>query len=103
HIIEMGPGAGINGGQVIYEGEGDGRLPNTPIKINQNPRTATGHFTIENANHNNLQNIHVTIPKHVLVAVCGVSGSGKSSLMLEAFLAKYPDAITAGQGRIGTS
>src|SRR5699024_7263621 len=60
-------------------------------------------FTIEKASHNNLKNINIKIPKNVLVSVCGVSGSGKSSLMLEAFPEKYPDTIMVGQGSIGIS
>src|SRR5699024_1823614 len=55
------------------------------------------------ANHNNLKNITVNIPKHMLVALCGISGSGKSSLMLEAFLEAYPETITVSQKTIGIS
>src|SRR5699024_9707555 len=47
--------------------------------------------------------INVNIPKNALVSVCGVSGSGKSSLMLEAFPEKYPETIMVGQGSIGIS
>ncbi|GAA0136924.1 excinuclease ABC subunit UvrA [Paenibacillus sp. YSY-4.3] len=109
-IIEMGPGAGVHGGEVIYQGELEG-LKNSPaatilnysLNINKNPRDIKGHFTIKNASHNNLKNISVNIPKNVLVAICGVSGSGKSSLMLEAFAESYPETIMVGQGSIGIS
>ncbi|MGG4554251.1 ATP-binding cassette domain-containing protein [Paenibacillus humicus] len=109
-IIEMGPGAGVHGGEVVYQGKLEG-LHNSPaatnlnysLNINKNPRDIKGHFTIKNASQNNLKNISVNIPKNVLVAICGVSGSGKSSLMLEAFAESYPETIMVGQGSIGVS
>lgn len=109
-IIEMGPGAGVHGGEVVYQGKLEG-LQNSPaatilnysLNINKNPRDIKGYFTIKNASHNNLKNISVNIPKNVLVAICGVSGSGKSSLMLEAFAESYPETIMVGQGSIGIS
>ncbi|WHX50081.1 excinuclease ABC subunit UvrA [Paenibacillus woosongensis] len=109
-IIEMGPGAGVHGGEVVYQGKLEG-LENSSaatnlnysLNINKNPRDIKGHFTIKNASHNNLKNISVNIPKNVLVAICGVSGSGKSSLMLEAFAESYPETIMVGQGSIGVS
>ncbi|MCG7336283.1 ATP-binding cassette domain-containing protein [Sporosarcina sp. ACRSM] len=109
-IIEMGPGAGVNGGEVVYQGPVE-ELKNKPTAttlthqqtINKNPREIKDYFAISGANHNNLKNISVTIPKNVLVSVCGVSGSGKSSLMLESFTEIYPETISVGQGGIGTS
>lgn len=109
-IIEMGPGAGVHGGEVVYQGKLEG-LQNSPaatnlnysLNINKNPREIKGYFTIKKASHNNLKNISVNIPKNVLVAICGVSGSGKSSLMLEAFAESYPETIMVGQGSIGIS
>ena len=109
-IIEMGPGAGINGGKVIYQGKLD-TLKDTPtaasldhkLKINKKPRAIKSYFTIKGANHHNLKNISIHIPKHVFVSICGVSGSGKSSLMLDAFAKNYPETIMVGQGSIGVS
>jgi len=109
-IIEMGPGAGTNGGEVVYQGKLEG-LKNSPtakalkhkLKINKNPRDIKNYFSIRRASKNNLKNISVGIPKNVLVSVCGVSGSGKSSLILEAFTERYPKSITVEQGGIGIS
>ena len=109
-IIEMGPGAGVNGGEVVYQGKLEG-LKNAPtattlnhkLTINNNPRTIKNYFTINKASNNNLKNITVNIPKNVFVSICGVSGSGKSSLMFEAFTKKYPETIMVGQGSIGIS
>ncbi|MCC3357792.1 ATP-binding cassette domain-containing protein [Bacillus sp. REN16] len=109
-IIEMGPGAGVNGGEVVFQGKVE-YLKNSPtatalnhkLNINKNTRDIKSYFTINSANNNNLKNINVDIPKNVLVSICGVSGSGKSSLMLEAFAEKYPESIMVGQGSIGIS
>lgn len=109
-IIEMGPGAGVNGGEVVYQGRLEG-LKHSPtgialdqkLKINKNPRNIESYFKIENATYNNLKNINVDIPKKVLVSICGVSGSGKSTLMLEAFTEKYPETIVVEHGSIGIS
>lgn len=109
-IIEMGPGAGMHGGKVVYKGRLEG-LKNTStlttldhqLSVNQNPRKSESFFSIQSANDNNLKRISVDIPQNVLVSVCGVSGSGKSSLVFEAFRARYPETIAVGQGSIGTS
>lgn len=109
-IIEMGPGAGVDGGEVTFQGKlsqlsssSTSRVLKQKQIMNQHPRKHVGYFPIIDANHNNLKNISVNIPKHMLVALCGVSGSGKSSLMLEAFLEAYPETITVSQKSIGIS
>lgn len=109
-IIEMGPGAGINGGEVMYQGElallETSRAATSldhKLDVNRTPRTIKDHFTIQEANHHNLKNISIDIPKNCLVSICGVSGSGKSSLMMNAFKDRYPDTITVSQANIGVS
>ncbi|MCG5103741.1 ATP-binding cassette domain-containing protein [Oceanobacillus alkalisoli] len=109
-IIEMGPGAGVHGGEIVYQGKLEGLESSEAatslhekIKINQNPRERNDFFVINKATNNNLQNVSVSLPKHTLVSICGVSGSGKSSLMTEAFTEQYPETITVGQGSIGIS
>ncbi len=110
-IIEMGPGAGTRGGEIVYQGKPE-ELKNAPnasttlnhhLEINNHPREIKDYFKIKDANNNNLKDISISIPKNVLVSICGVSGSGKSSLMLEAFPEKYPDTIMVSQDRIGIS
>lgn len=109
-IIEMGPGAGVGGGEVVYQGKVEG-LNNSPtakalkhrLKINKNPRDIGDYFSIRSANNNNLKNINIDIPKNVLVSICGVSGSGKSSLIMDVFAEKYPESIKVEQGGIGIS
>lgn len=109
-IVEMGPGAGTGGGEIVYQGSLAGLKHSKAatslshqIQINEKPRKINRYFTVKNAKHNNLKNITVDIPKNVLVAVCGVSGSGKSSLMLGAFKEQYPEVIVVEQGSIGIS
>lgn len=84
HFIQIGPGAGINGGQVIYEGkvpedwwETDARMVRTPLPIRKNQEW----LKVYGAKCNNLQNIDVELPLGKLICVTGVSGSGKSSFV----------------------
>ncbi|WP_062353281.1 ATP-binding cassette domain-containing protein [Bacillus kwashiorkori] len=109
-IVEMGPGAGVNGGEVIFQGK-LAEMKNTPtatalfnqLEINKNPRNFKECFTITKAKVNNLNDVSVNIPRKVLVTICGVSGSGKSSLMLETFMKQHPETIAVGQSSIGIS
>ncbi len=110
-IIEMGPEAGVGGGQVVYQGTASGLADSEfasttlehPLEINQQPREITDYFEIKNAQNNNLKDLNLEIPKNVFVSVAGVSGSGKSSLMLEVFPERYPETIQVSQDPIGIS
>ncbi|NHJ38515.1 MAG: excinuclease ABC subunit UvrA [Asgard group archaeon] len=94
-IVDMGPGAGVNGGNIVAQGSLNTILKNENsitgrylsgikgIKIPKNRREANGNLTIKGVSHNNLRNIDVTFPLGVLNCVTGVSGSGKSSLVIE--------------------
>ena len=112
YIIEMGAGSGINGGEVIFEGSLNelkksktktGLSLNEKIVLNDNPKISNEFFEIKNAKSHNLKNVSVKIPKGVLVAVTGVAGSGKSSLICEEFIKKYQDSIVINQKPIGVS
>jgi excinuclease ABC A subunit len=73
------------------------------VPLKDSFRSPTGKLSVKNANVNNLQNISVDIPTGVLTVVTGVAGSGKSSLINEAFLQQHPDAIVIDQSAVGVS
>jgi excinuclease ABC subunit A len=96
HVIDMGPGAGVHGGEIVAQG--------TPAEIMRNPASLTGQYlsgkreisvprvrrkgsgwtlTVEGARQNNLRNLRVDVPLGTMICVTGVSGSGKSSLVID--------------------
>jgi excinuclease UvrABC ATPase subunit len=90
HIVDMGPGAGPHGGEIVYEGPLDGlavsgtatgRHLDVPLELKAEPRVSRGAIPIRNARLHNLRDVSVDVPLGVLVAVTGVAGSGKSSLI----------------------
>lgn len=95
YIIDIGPGAGDNGGEVVAEGTAEEIMKNPAsitgaylsgrlqIPVPKERRMPTGFLKIKGARENNLKNIDVDIPLGVFTCVTGVSGSGKSSLVNE--------------------
>ncbi|MFF5990758.1 ATP-binding cassette domain-containing protein [Prauserella flavalba] len=90
HVVDLGPGAGTDGGQVVFEGtvEGlrasdtlTGRHLDDRASLKPSVRTPSGRLEVRGADTHNLQNVDVDIPLGVLVVVTGVAGSGKSSLI----------------------
>jgi excinuclease ABC A subunit len=112
HIVDLGPQAGSQGGQVIYEGpfknllSADtltGKYMKQSVSVKGEFRSPNGKLPIKNAKANNLQNVSVDIPKGVLTVITGVAGSGKSSLIHQTFLRQNPDAIVIDQAPVGVS
>ncbi|HEY3522502.1 MAG TPA: ATP-binding cassette domain-containing protein, partial [Candidatus Limnocylindrales bacterium] len=90
HVVDMGPGAGPHGGTIVYAGtvEGlarsdtaTGRHLDVRQELKTDPRQPKGSIPIRNATLHNLKDVSVDVPLGVLVAVTGVAGSGKSSLI----------------------
>ena len=99
HVLDIGPGAGIHGGQIVYNGEVKHLLDNnesitgaylsgrlsieTPGARRQVKRGKNNVLKLKNCSINNLKNISVSFPLGVMTCITGVSGSGKSSLVME--------------------
>ncbi|GAA5194278.1 excinuclease ABC subunit UvrA [Rugosimonospora acidiphila] len=90
HVVDLGPGAGTAGGTVCFEGTVDelrasgtitGRHLGDRATLKEKVRTPTAQLAIRGATEHNLRDVDVDVPLGVLVAVTGVAGSGKSSLV----------------------
>lgn len=114
HIIDMGPGAGAEGGKIMFEGSYaellksntlTGTMLNASKKLKDTFRTPNNWFALEHATTHNLKDVSVQLPLGVMTVIAGVAGSGKSSLM-EAFRQQYPqqeDIVYISQKNIGIS
>jgi excinuclease ABC A subunit len=112
HIVDVGPHAGVNGGKIMFEGAYQellnadtltGRHLKQELPLKGSFRQSNGSLLVENATLHNLKNVSVAIPTGVMTVVTGVAGSGKSSLINQVFLQKYPDAITIDQSAVGAN
>ncbi len=114
HVVDMGPGAGIHGGRVISAG--------TPQEIMNDPQSVTGPYlsgarklpipkmrkkkpkpqiVVEGARAHNLKNVTAQIPLGLLVCVTGVSGSGKSSLVVDTLLPAARSRLYSASAPVG--
>lgn len=111
-IIELGPKAGAAGGEIVYKGSLHGLMEadtltaqsiQEKLTLNPAPLPWTESYPLKQVTRNNLKQVSVDIPKGVLTAVTGVAGSGKSSLISQEFVKRYPDSVVIDQKWIGTS
>jgi excinuclease UvrABC ATPase subunit len=108
HVVDLGPGAGTAGGEVVFEGTVaglrasptlTGRHLDDRASLKPAVRTPTGRLEVRGAGTNNLQDVDVDIPLGVLVVLTGVAGSGKSSL-IDGSVAGRDGVVSIDQGGI---
>lgn len=101
-VIDIGPLAGKNGGQVLFQGSFEallvsgtktGNALSQDIKVKEKVRIPKEYLPVRGANIHNLKNVDVDIPLGILTVVTGVAGSGKSSLIREVFAKKYAEQV----------
>ena len=114
HIIDMGPGAGMKGGEIVFEGSYDELLHSQTLtgislsatsSIKEQVRPPKSFFHLENATLHNIKDLSIDLPLDVMCGIAGVAGSGKSSLM-ECFRKAYPnpeEIVYISQKNIGIS
>ena len=116
HVLDIGPGAGVHGGEVVYNGDVPGLLAEersltggylsgrlvipVPAK-RRKPSAGKGWITIREARANNLRDLEVRIPLGVMTCVTGVSGSGKSSLVIETLYKGARSFLQHGPEHVG--
>ncbi|GAA1524100.1 excinuclease ABC subunit UvrA [Actinomadura kijaniata] len=112
HVVDMGPGAGADGGRIVFQGTvAELRRADTPtgrclrrgVRPKAVPREPTGWLTVAGADRHNLKDVTVRFPTGVLTAVTGVAGSGKSTLVTRELLARHPGTTVVDQSPIAAS
>ncbi|MCU1366328.1 MAG: hypothetical protein JWN39_1967 [Ilumatobacteraceae bacterium] len=108
HVVDLGPGAGSGGGEIVFEGTVDGlrasgtltgRHLDDRAALKPSVRTRSGALEVRGADAHNLQSIDVDIPLGVLVVITGVAGSGKSSLITGS-VSTRDDVVSVDQSAI---
>lgn len=109
HIVDMGPFAGKKGGEIVFEGtlaglKRSGTLTGKYLSHKKTIKTAnrkpSGFIELKDISVNNLKNVSVNIPTGIMTVITGVAGSGKSSLINQALLQKFPDILAIDQSAL---
>ncbi|MFB7253438.1 ATP-binding cassette domain-containing protein [Streptomyces nojiriensis] len=108
HVVDLGPGAGTDGGRLCYTGDVAGLRDSGTLtgrhlghraRLREAVRTPRGHLSVKDADLHNLKDVSVEVPLGVLTVVTGVAGSGKSSL-IHGYLARQDGVVVADQSPI---
>ncbi len=101
-VIDIGPLAGKNGGEVLFQGSYEnllisgtrtGKALSSEIKVKEKVRKPKGFLPIRGAKLHNLKNIDVDIPLGIMTVITGVAGSGKSTLIRDVFAKQYEEQV----------
>ena len=112
HVVELGPRAGVHGGEIVFTGTPKqlgraGTITGASLRRTgagkASYRRPTGRYPLKKVALHNLKSVSVDVPAGVLTVVTGVAGAGKSSLISGAFCQAYPDAVHIDQSPIATS
>lgn len=112
HIVDVGPKAGSQGGQIMFEGSLQdlleshtltGEYMGRSLPLKPNPRKPQGFLETPKSSLHNLKDACLSIPKGLFTAVTGVAGSGKSTLVNGVFAKAYPDAIIVDQSGVAAN
>jgi len=112
HVVDVGPKAGRNGGEIMFTGSYDnllasdtltGNYLSQKLDINPNPRKSSEFLESRKSSKHNLKNICLRIPIGIFTVVTGVAGSGKSTLVNQVFAKDYPESIHIDQSAVHTT
>lgn len=112
-VIDIGPGAGRNGGTVVFNGDVESFKKNETSVTSQylrktlqgfkkSVRSSKGELTLKDINKNNVHHLDINIPKNIMVSITGVAGAGKSTL-LDVLIERIQKAIVVDQSAVGAT